>query len=116
MGYSQRNRRVGGEHELNVSGILVITPAERLQQTILRLSGLPGVDVHHTDPATGRIVVTQEADSVHAEIDGLKRIKALPHIILAEMVHHHFEEDRQQDQDLPVVPTMLSDQQTPKES
>lgn len=78
---------------VNVSGILVVTPADRLEETTRALAALEGVDVHHTDPATGRIVVTQEAGSVHAEVDGLKRIKALPHIILAEMVHHHFEDD-----------------------
>jgi nitrate reductase NapD len=51
--------------------------------------------VHHTDPRTGRIIVTQEGRSVGAEVEGLQRIKALPDVILAEMVHHHFEEDRE---------------------
>lgn len=102
---------------MNISGILVITPAEQLQSTIDNLNALPGVDVHHTDPETGRIVVTQEAGSVHAEVDGLKRIKALPHIILAEMVHHHFEEDDRQPIDrAPEIPVMLRDQPTLKES
>ena len=100
---------------MNISGILVITPADRLQETMAALSALPGVDVHHTDPDTGRIVVTQEADSIHAEVDGLKRIKALPHIILAEMVHHHFEDDREQIDRLPGIPALLRDQPTPKE-
>jgi nitrate reductase NapD len=77
---------------MNVSGILVVTSVECLDRTAEALSALPGVEVHHTDPVTGRLVVTQESDSVHEEMDGLKRIKALPHIILAEMVHHHFED------------------------
>jgi len=77
---------------MNVSGILVVTSVECLDQTAEALNALPGVEVHHTDAVTGRLVVTQEAASVHEEMDGLKRIKALPHIILAEMVHHHFED------------------------
>ncbi|MBD3867490.1 MAG: chaperone NapD [Acidobacteria bacterium] len=101
---------------MNISGILVITPAEQLQSTIDNLNALPGVEVHHTDPETGRIVVTQEAGSVHGEVDGLKRIKALPHIILAEMVHHHFEDDRQPIGRGPEIPAMLRDQPTLKES
>ena len=80
---------------MNVSGILVVTSVERLDETATALSALPGVEVHHTDPAGGRLVITQEASSVHEEMDGLKRIKALPHIVLAEMVHHHFEDSKE---------------------
>ena len=101
---------------MNISGILVITPAERLGQTIDALNALPGVEVHHTDPNSGRIVVTQEAGSVQDEVDGLMRIKALPHIVLAEMVHHHFEDDREMFDRLPDVPAFLQDQPAMKES
>jgi nitrate reductase NapD len=86
---------------MNVSGILVVTPEKYLQATIDNLNRLDGVEVHQTDPATGRIVITQEGRSVHDEIDGLKRIKALPHIILAEMIHHHFEQDREKLHEIP---------------
>ena len=77
---------------MNISGILVVVPPERLEEAIADLSLLPGVDVHHTDPATGRIVVTQEGETIGAEVDGLRQIKALPYVILAEMVYHQFEE------------------------
>ena len=77
---------------MNISGILVVVPPERLEQAVLELAALPGVDVHHTDPATGRIVITQEGETIGAEVDGLKRIKALPYVVLAEMVHHRFED------------------------
>ncbi len=77
---------------MNLSGILVVVPPERLEEAIAGLRQLPGVDVHHTDPATGRIVITQEGETIAGEVDGLKRIKALPYVILAEMVYHQFEE------------------------
>ena len=80
---------------MNVSGILVIVPVAKLDAAVASLSAVQGVDVHHTDRATGRIIVTQEAESIPDEVEGLKRIKALPHVILAEMVHHHFENDRE---------------------
>ena len=111
---------------MNISGILVIAPVDRLGETIQALDALAGVDVHHHDPNTGRIVITQEAPTVQAEVDGLKRIKALPHIVLAEMVHHHFENsseafDRLPDSLLdthepPDVPAFLQDQSPTKES
>lgn len=78
---------------MNVSGIVVVVPTEHLTATIDALGRLQGIDVHHCDPQTGRIVVTQEADTIQDEVDGLKRIKGLPHVILAEMVYHCFEED-----------------------
>lgn len=111
---------------MNISGILVIAPGDRLGETIQALNALPGVEVHHTDRSTGRIVITQEAATVQAEVDGLKRIKALPHIVLAEMVHHHFENssevfDRlpdslQQTNEPPDVPVFLQNRSSAKES
>ena len=80
---------------MNISGILVITTPEETANTCERLSALEGVDVHFVDDQTGRIVITQEAESIKDEVDGLKRIRALPHIILAEMSYHNFEEDRE---------------------
>jgi nitrate reductase NapD len=77
---------------MNISGILVVVPTDRTEESLLALGALPGVEVHHTDPATGRIVVTQEAETVGEEVEALRRIKALPHVVLAEMVYHHFEE------------------------
>ena len=78
---------------MNVSGILVVVSPSELEAGIAALNGLPGVEVHHTDAATGRIVVTQEAETVNDEVDGLKRIKALPGVAMAEMVYHYLDED-----------------------
>jgi nitrate reductase NapD len=94
---------------MNVSGILVIVPVAELDVALSALAALPGVDVHHTDPATGRVIVTQEAESVHREIDGLKRIKAIPQVMLAEMVHHHFEDEPMETEGSAVVPRCLQD-------
>jgi len=78
---------------MNYSGILVVFPPNRTEAGIAALNTLDGVEVHHCDPATGRIVAVQECAHIHDEVDGLKRIKKLPGVILAEMVYHHFEED-----------------------
>ena len=75
---------------MNLSGILVVVPPERMAECAADLATLPGVEVHHSDPATGRLIVVQEADDVDAEMAGLLAIKARPHVLLAEMVYHHF--------------------------
>jgi nitrate reductase NapD len=80
---------------VNLSGILVVVPPSEVAASIAALSDLPGVDVHHVDAGSGRIIVTQEGDTVHEEVERLKTIKALPGVILAEMVYHHLEEDKE---------------------
>ncbi len=86
---------------MNLSGILVMVPPDRMDAGIQALNGLPGVEIHYTEPATGRIVVVQEADSVPAEVDGLRRIQRLPQVILAELVYHYFEDDNQPSAEIP---------------
>jgi nitrate reductase NapD len=78
---------------MNVSAILVVVPAAEMDTAIRTLSSMTGIDVHFTDRETGRIIVTQEAGSIPDEIEGLKRIQALPDVTLAEMIQHHFEDD-----------------------
>ena len=63
---------------MNISGILVIVSPQRVESMVDHLNGLDGIDVHHIEAATGRIVITQEAETINDEVDGLKRIRALP--------------------------------------
>jgi nitrate reductase NapD len=78
---------------MNISGILIIVAPENVDSIVKTLNALNGIDVHHIEQSSGRIIITQEAESIHDEIDGLKRIRALPGIVLAEMSYHSFEED-----------------------
>ena len=80
---------------MNISGILVISAREHITDVCERLRNLPGIEIHYVDEDAGRIVITQEADTIGAEVDGLKRIRSLPHIVLAEMSSHYFEEDHE---------------------
>ena len=80
---------------MNISGILVIVSPQRVDSMVTELNQMDGIDVHHIDAASGRIVITREAESISAEVEGLKRIRALPGIILAEMSYHNFEDDQE---------------------
>ena len=77
---------------MNYSGILVVTTQDQLDPLCNALNDLDGVAVFHKDETTSRLVVVQEAESVKDEVNGLKRIKALPGVVMAEMVTHYFEE------------------------
>lgn len=86
---------------MNLSGILVMVPPEHMDACVTSLETLPGVDVHQRDAAAGRIIVTQEAESISAEVEGLKLIKALPNVISADLVYHRFEQDGETVEQLP---------------
>lgn len=86
---------------MNLSGILIEAKPERLAEVARLLGGLDGVEVHQIDKTVGRIIVVQEAADIHAEIEILKKIKALPHVILAEMVYHYIAEDEKTYEALP---------------
>jgi len=92
---------------MNISGILVIVSPQQVDSMVEQLARLDGIDVHHVDTATGRIVITQEAETIRDEMDGLKRIRALPGIILAEMSYHNFEDDTEL---LDAIPAELEDE------
>ncbi len=78
---------------MNLSGILVIAKPEWVPQVVADLAAQEGLEVHQTDPESGRIIVVQEATDIHAEIEGVKRIKAMPHVVMADMVYHYFADD-----------------------
>jgi len=78
---------------MNISAILVTTLPDNTADMIEQLNRLDGVEVYHSDVASGKMIAIQEAPSIDDEINGLKRIKKMPDIILAEMVEHYFGED-----------------------
>ncbi len=92
---------------MNISGILVISSLEHIAEVCEQLKNLPGIEIHYVDEDTGRIVITQEAETISAEVDGLKRIRSLSHIVLAEMSTHYFEEDREL---IDAIPAELDDE------
>lgn len=93
---------------MNLSGILVVADRARQADVVAALNALPGVGIHHVDAPTGRIIAVQEAEDIHAEVEGLRRIKAVPHVIMAEMVYHYLAED---DNDYPELPPELAGQE-----
>ncbi len=80
---------------MNLSGIVVATRPEFTDIVVDSLQRLADIDVTHIEPDTGRIIVVMEAADIEKEIEGIKVIKALPHVSMAEMVYHYFADDDQ---------------------
>lgn len=77
---------------MNLSGIVVSVEVDHVDAVLAALAALDGVDIAQHDRASGRIVVVQEAGDVDDEVAGFLRIRALPHVINADLVCHYFGE------------------------
>jgi len=80
---------------MNISGIMVTALPEHVAEVAQSVAALQGVEVFQADVASGKLVVVQEAASVGEEVEGFKRIRAVPHVIAADLVQHYFEEDNE---------------------
>ncbi len=77
---------------MNLSSILVYTSPSNLEDLKSSLCALPGIEVHHQCLDTGRLILIQEASDDKTEMDGLRRIKDLPHVMAAEMFYHYVDD------------------------
>lgn len=75
---------------MNLSGILVTAAIDQVERVANSLASIEGLTVDRIDYAGGRIVVVQEAPDIGAEIAGFTRIRALPHVLSADLVCHYF--------------------------
>jgi len=84
---------------VHYSGILVVTDPERMNACAGQIEDLAGVEVRHRYPDEGRMILVQESESVEDQEQGLRTIRAISGVQLAELVYHHVdrnvpEEDR----------------------
>lgn len=73
---------------MHLSGILVVTEPRGLAACRRDLEALPGVEVHHVDPPSGRLIVVLETASLDGQTAGLRRIQELDRVRLAALVEH----------------------------
>lgn len=77
---------------MNICGVLVHAVPTEAAQVAAALARLPGVELHAQAEA-GRLVVTVEDTAETSAVDGLAQIHALPGVVSAALVYHHFEPD-----------------------
>lgn len=73
---------------MHLSGILVTTKPGRFERCRAELDAMPGVEVHHCDPPSGRMIAVIESATVDEQIEGLRRIQELPEVEFAALVEH----------------------------
>jgi nitrate reductase NapAB chaperone NapD len=73
----------------SVSGLCITARPEELATVRAVLNDRPGVEVQASDPARGRLVVTQECATLEDHRDGLREIQALPGVLTADLVVHY---------------------------
>lgn len=78
---------------MNLSGILVVAMPERCEEVAEALAALPGIEVYQKDPASGKIVVVQEAPTIENEAAGARALQNIPGVVSVSMVYHYFGED-----------------------
>ncbi len=82
---------------VHYSGIVVIVPPERIEGCARDLDALAGVEVHYRHPESGRIVAVLEGPSADAHVEMLRRIQALPGVLVAAPVYHYLDENPDQE-------------------
>lgn len=75
---------------MNICGVLVHAHPDRVAAVAAAVRDIPGGEVHRCED-DGRLVVTVEDTADCAAIDALSRIHALPGVVAAALVYHHFE-------------------------
>ncbi len=72
-----------------IAGIVVRTLPVELEDVADRLARLPGIEVHHVEISSGRVVVTLETE--HADLGGaeLERLRDVSGVVSVELVYQY---------------------------
>ena len=77
---------------MNISSIVVKTVPKYLDEVVQALKDCEVCDYHMHDEA-GRIIITIEGESVSEELEKLRVIEAIPHVITADMQMAYSEDE-----------------------
>lgn len=78
---------------MNVSSLVVKVLPGKMETALAALSGSGLCDVHFHDRQKGTIVVTIEGRDTGEEMDRMKAIEKLPHVLGAALVYSYSEEE-----------------------
>ncbi len=69
----------------------MVTAPDAMEACRRRLESLPGVEVHHTDRPTGRMIAVLESPDLAGQEEALRRIQEVPGVRLAALVEHRID-------------------------
>ncbi len=97
---------------MNVSSIVVQTVPKYLNEVVQSLKNCEACDYHIHDEK-GRIIITIEGNGVSEELEKLRIIEAIPHVVAADMQMAYSEDELDAHMEVinnaDVVPKMLND-------
>lgn len=101
------------EIAMNVSSIVVQARAEHIDALVETFKECTYCEYHFHDKEIGKIILTVEGEGIEEEIGKFKQIKAVPHVVCADMMMAYSEDelDRERakfDNKNP-VPSLLND-------
>lgn len=98
---------------MNISSIVVQTVPKFLDEVVESLKNCEACDYHMNDEK-GRIIITIEGNSVKEELDKLRVIEAIPHVISADMQMAYSEDELNENIEVlnnaDAVPKILNDE------
>lgn len=77
---------------MNISSIVVQTVPKYLDEVVQSLKNCEACDYHMHDEK-GRVIITIEGDGVSEELDKLRIIESIPHVITADMQMAYSEDE-----------------------
>jgi nitrate reductase NapAB chaperone NapD len=78
---------------VHLSGILVLADPDEMAECRRDLESLPGVEVHHAHPPSGRMIAVLESTTLAGQEEGLRQIQEMPSVRLAALVEHRVDAD-----------------------
>jgi len=97
---------------MNISSIVVQTLPKYVEEVVENLKNCEACDYHLHDEK-GRIIITIEGDGVSQELEKLRVIEAIPHVIAADMQMAYSEDELDEHMEVinnrDVVPKILQD-------
>ena len=99
---------------MNVSSIVVQAKAVYIAGLVEEFKACDYCDYHFHDAALGKIVLTVEGEGIAEEIEKIKRIKSVPHVVSADMMMAYSEDELDREREKFVgkdpVPLVLNDE------
>ena len=97
---------------MNISSIVVQTVPKYLEEVVQSLKDCEVCDYHMHDEK-GRVIITIEGNSVKEELEKLRVIEAIPHVVAADMQMAYSEDELDSHMEVlnnaDLVPKMLND-------
>lgn len=98
---------------MNVSSIVVQARNEYIEGLVEQIKACDFCDYHFHDVSLGKIIVTVDGEGIEEEMDKVRKIESLPHVVSAEMMMAYSEDEldaeRANLEKSDVVPAILND-------